>query len=54
MIRPLLAARCGLDAVPDFVEALGAARVAAGRGTVIVTGSAHTVGDALRVLGRCP
>ena len=54
MIRPVLAARCGLDAVPDFDGALAAARAAAGRGTVIVTGSAHTVGDALRALGRCP
>jgi dihydrofolate synthase/folylpolyglutamate synthase len=53
-VRPLLGARCGLDAVPSFVAALGAARAAAGPGTVIVTGSVHTVGDALRQLGRCP
>jgi dihydrofolate synthase/folylpolyglutamate synthase len=54
MIRPVLGARCGLDAVPDFVEALAAARAAAGTGTVVVTGSSHTVGDALRLLGKCP
>jgi dihydrofolate synthase/folylpolyglutamate synthase len=53
-LRPLVAARCGLDAVPDFAEALATARAAAGLGTVIVTGSVHTVGDALRLLGRCP
>jgi hypothetical protein len=32
-IRPMLGARCGLDAVPDFAGALAAARAAAGRGT---------------------
>lgn len=38
----------------DFGAALAAARRAAGSGTVVVTGSCYTVGDALRVLGRCP
>jgi len=35
---------------PEFESALGAARDAAPGGTVIVTGSCHTVGDALRSL----
>ncbi|MEK9500585.1 bifunctional folylpolyglutamate synthase/dihydrofolate synthase [Gaopeijia maritima] len=38
----------------DFERALDRAREAAGRGTVVVTGSCHTVGDALRALGRVP
>ncbi len=54
MLQRVLGPRCGLDAVLDFGAALEAARAAAGRGTVVVTGSAYTVGDALRVLGRCP
>jgi dihydrofolate synthase/folylpolyglutamate synthase len=54
MLSPILAPRCNLNAVPDFGVALEAARDAAGPGTVIVTGSSHTVGDALRLLGRCP
>ena len=54
MLRPVLAHRCVLDAIPDFGAALDAARAAAGVGTVIVTGSSHTVGDALRILERCP
>lgn len=38
---------------PDFFAALAAARNLAGsRGTVLVTGSFHTVGDALLLLGR--
>lgn len=43
----------GLDAVicPDFGEALKRAGELASRGTVVVTGSNHTVGDALRLLG---
>ena len=53
-LRPILSHRCVLDAAPDFGAALEAARAAAGTGTVIVTGSSHTVGDALRLLGRCP
>ena len=35
----------------DFEGALHRARELAGSGTIVVTGSAHTVGDALRVLG---
>ena len=35
----------------DFDEALERARELAGSGTIVVTGSAHTVGDAMRRLG---
>ncbi len=35
----------------DFDDALDRARELAGSGTIVVAGSAHTVGDALRVLG---
>lgn len=38
----------------DFLAALEAARLAAGQGTVVVTGSCHTVGSALKALGREP
>lgn len=38
----------------DFVAALARAREAAGPGTVVVTGSCHTVGSALSVLGLEP
>lgn len=38
------------EAVADFRAALGRARELAGGGTVVVTGSAHTVGDALTLL----
>jgi dihydrofolate synthase / folylpolyglutamate synthase len=42
-------------AEPDFAAALGAAQhtAAAAGGSVLVTGSFHTVGDALAALGRC-
>jgi dihydrofolate synthase/folylpolyglutamate synthase len=40
--------------VEDFAEAVAAARSRAGRGTVVVTGSCHTVGDAMALLGRVP
>lgn len=40
--------------VVDFREALRDARRAAGEGTVVVTGSCHTVGDAMSALGRVP
>lgn len=47
-------ASCPLQVEPDFEAALrGAARQARG-GTVVVTGSCHTVGDALNALGRVP
>lgn len=39
---------------PDFLAALEAARTAARGGTVVVTGSCHTVGSALKALGREP
>ena len=35
-------------------EAVGRAAALAGSGTVVVTGSCHTVGDALRILGASP
>ena len=38
----------------DFARAFRQARREAGQGTVIVTGSVHTVGSALRLLGREP
>lgn len=52
----LEAAGPGGDAeiVPDFVAALHRARERAGAGTVLVTGSFHTVGDALAALGIPP
>lgn len=53
-VRPLLPAGYPLLTEPDFESALARARRAAGEGTVIVTGSCYTVGDALRALGRCP
>ena len=40
--------------VPDFHEALERARRRAGRGTVVVTGSAHSVGPAMTLLGLDP
>ncbi len=45
---------CPLRVVEDFLGALELARSEVGRGTVVVTGSVHTVGSALRVLGRDP
>ena len=38
----------------DFARAFEQARCEAGQGTVVVTGSVHTVGSALRLLGREP
>ena len=40
--------------VPDFAEALERARGRAGGGTVVVTGSAHSVGPAMTLLGLDP
>jgi dihydrofolate synthase/folylpolyglutamate synthase len=40
--------------IADFGAALESAHTAAGRGTVLVTGSFHTVGDALISLNRTP
>jgi len=41
-------------AIPDFATALQAAATRAGRGTVVITGSVHTVGNAMKVLGVDP
>jgi dihydrofolate synthase / folylpolyglutamate synthase len=43
-----------LEVEEDFVTALRTARKAAGKGTVVVTGSCHTVGSALSALGLEP
>jgi len=43
-----------VEVIPDFDAALGSARERAGTGTVVVTGSCHTVGDAMASLGRVP
>jgi len=47
-------ARPNLHILPDFAEATAAARRFAGEGTVVVTGSHHTVGDAMNLLGVLP
>lgn len=54
-IAEALSAAPSAAAVPDFGAALAAAQAvaAAGGGTVLVTGSFHTVGDALAALGLC-
>jgi dihydrofolate synthase/folylpolyglutamate synthase len=43
-----------VQVVEAFGAALAAARRGAGAGTVVVTGSCHTVGDAMAALGRVP
>lgn len=43
-----------LEIVRDFRDALARASELAGQGTVVVTGSCHTVGDALGALGMTP
>jgi dihydrofolate synthase/folylpolyglutamate synthase len=45
---------CPIHVEDDFAAATAVARELAGRGTVVVTGSVHTVGGALHVLGREP
>lgn len=45
-------ARAQWQLVPDFLEAL--TRVQDGAGTVVVTGSFHTVGDVMEALGLAP
>ena len=45
-------ARAAWSLVPDFAEALE--RAQAGAGTVLVTGSFHTVGDVMQALGMEP
>ncbi len=55
VLREVAAPRA--EVVFDFAEALGRAHALAGetgQGSVIVTGSFHTVGDALIALGRAP
>jgi dihydrofolate synthase/folylpolyglutamate synthase len=47
-------ARPNLHILPDFREALEMARSVAREGTVVVTGSHHTVGDAMNLLGILP
>ena len=46
--------RSNLHIIQDFSEAVAGARRVAGMGTVVVTGSHHTVGDAMNVLGILP
>lgn len=50
--REELDIRATIEVVPDFDRALVTARASAGKGTVLVMGSCHTVGDALRRNGR--
>jgi dihydrofolate synthase/folylpolyglutamate synthase len=45
---------CPLLAEPDFGRAFERARVQARGGTIVVTGSVHTVGNTLQLLGRDP
>lgn len=44
----------GIEVEPDFVAAMKRARERAGDGTVVVTGSVHTVGSAMTRLGLDP
>ena len=53
-VGALLPVSYPITAEPDFSEALDRARSGPPGGTVIVTGSCHTVGDALKQLKRCP
>lgn len=46
--------RPNLHILPRFDEAVEMARRVAGEGTVVVTGSHHTVGDAMNLLGILP
>jgi dihydrofolate synthase/folylpolyglutamate synthase len=45
---------CPIHVEEDFARAVEAAAAAAGNGTVVVTGSFHTVGSALSALGLEP
>ena len=45
---------CPVELEAEFGAAMERARIAAGQGTVVVTGSNHTVGDALKFLNRIP
>jgi dihydrofolate synthase/folylpolyglutamate synthase len=53
-VRPLLEPGFPLGTELEFAVALNRARREAGKGTVVVTGSCYTVGDALKLLDRCP
>jgi dihydrofolate synthase/folylpolyglutamate synthase len=46
--------RCPLEVEPEFAAAIERVQERAGGGTVVVTGSCHTVGDALAALDRVP
>jgi dihydrofolate synthase/folylpolyglutamate synthase len=50
----MIESECPRTIVPEFSQALEKAREIAGGGTVVVTGSVHTVGDALEVLDIAP
>jgi folylpolyglutamate synthase/dihydropteroate synthase len=54
VVGALLPAGYPLTTELDFSDAFDCARAGPPRGTVIVTGSCHTVGDALKRLDRCP
>ena len=43
-----------IEVYPDFVQALERAKNLARSGTILVTGSNHTVGDAFEVLDLSP
>ncbi len=53
-VMRVIGSPCPLELEADFVSAMERARIAAGQGTVVVTGSNHTVGDALKFLDRIP
>ena len=53
-LQVALGADARVLAVPGFEQALAEAGARAGNGTVVVTGSVHTVGSAMRLLGVDP
>ena len=53
-VRGRIVGGCAVEPVPDFDQALETARGVASGGTVVVTGSFNTVGDAMRRLQLCP
>ena len=53
-VMRVIGSPCPLEVEVDFVSAIERARIAAGQGTVVVTGSNHTVGDALKFLDWIP
>ena len=52
--REAVARVCPIQVEEDFIRAMRRAREEAGKGTVVVTGSCHTVGSALTVLDLEP